>query len=737
MNDPTIPMAPAPGPQGRWLDSYMPDGQVVPYQQQPATINFATVRGILFRQRWLIAGVLVAAIIGGVIWTLLSTPMYEATAKVKVEPYGRYIVEGQDVDQGIAASQIYDYISTQIEVLKSRNLADIVAKQANLGARYDLLGEDIDEGRPPNLTDAQWLAEKEKIAAGILAASVSPKMPTENWVIPIGFQSSNRVLAAEMANAYADAFVALESRETVSENSYAVTYLREQIDLTRDRLQQAEEAANLYARNAGIVVDQSVAVEGGSTVTLTSANLSGINQRVAEARAVRIAAEQRWRSLQNLPAAQIPEVQGSPVLQSLISERTRKRVELADLRQRYNDDFPQIRNLLAQLEVLDGQIERSSAEIKSQVRNEYVIARNQEQALEAELASVTGDTLVEQDSRVQYGVLEREAQALRDQLKVLLDRFNQVNSAATVQSGAISKLDSATVPSAPYAPNPLQNMTLALVFGIALAAGLAVLRETLDDRVRSVEEVEDKIGLPLLGFTPHVQEPDLDDAGNNRFSALMEAYGSIRASIDFSLPRSKNVLLLTSSSSSEGKSTTSVILAELFASMGRKTLLIDADLRRPSVSRLVNIERPKVGVVEVLLGHVPLEAAVIKGAHENLEILPVGEIPPNPTEIIDSPEFRAFLQKCREEYSLVILDSSPVMGLADAPILSRMADGTVFILEANRVPFGQARTAVRRIKASGGNILGVVLTKYRALEAGDSYSYQYGYYQYGRDAEQA
>jgi polysaccharide biosynthesis transport protein len=734
MNDRSFISSPEPSPQGRWLDSYMPEGQIAAYQPQSASnfINLATLRGILFRQRWLIAAVIVAAIIAGVIWTLMATPMYQATAKVRLEPYGRNIVEGQDVNQGFVASQVYDYISTEIEVIKSRSLAKVVAEEENLGTRYDLLGKDIDESRPPNMTDAQWLDEKENIAAGILASSVVAELPKDNWIISIGFTSSNRMLAAEMANAYADAYVAFDSRQNSSENSYALTYLREQIDLTRDKLQQAEEAANLYARNSGIVVDQAVAVDGGASVTLTTSNLSGINQRVAAAKAARIAAEQRWRSLQNLPASQLPEVQSSPILQGLLAERTDKRVKLADLRQRYNDDFPQIRNLLSQIEVLDSQIERSSADIKSQIRNEFVIARNQEQALEAELSLVTGDTLVEQDMRVQYGVLEREAQALRDQLKVLLDRYNQVDSAANVQTGAVTKLDSATVPVAPYEPNAFRNMTFAIVFGIALAAGLAVLRDTLDDRVRSIDEVEDKIGLPLLGYTPHVEDPDLDGLGGDRFSALMEAYSSIRASIDFSLPRSKNVLLLTSSGPSEGKSTTSVILAELFASLGRKTLLIDVDLRRPSVARLVNIERPKVGVVEVLLGHVPLEAAVVKGVHENLEILPIGEIPPNPTEIVDSPEFRAFLQKCSEEYSLVILDSAPVMGLADAPILSRIVDGTIFILEANRVPFGQARNAVRRVRAAGGNILGVILTKYRALEAGESYSYQYGYYEYGK-----
>jgi capsular exopolysaccharide synthesis family protein len=190
---------------------------------------------------------------------------------------------------------------------------------------------------------------------------------------------------------------------------------------------------------------------------------------------------------------------------------------------------------------------------------------------------------------------------------------------------------------------------------------------------------------------------------------------------------------LTSSQAGEGKSTTAVILAELFASLGRKTLLVDADLRRPSVAGLLDIERPKVGLVEVLLGHVELEAAVVKGVHENLEILPVGDIPPNPTEILASAEMREFIEKYRDEYSLIIFDSCPVLGLADAPILASLVDGTVFVLEANRLPFGQARAAVRRLALAGGNMVGVVLTKYRALEAGQSYGYQYGYYEYGRD----
>ncbi|MEM8977190.1 MAG: CpsD/CapB family tyrosine-protein kinase, partial [Pseudomonadota bacterium] len=217
------------------------------------------------------------------------------------------------------------------------------------------------------------------------------------------------------------------------------------------------------------------------------------------------------------------------------------------------------------------------------------------------------------------------------------------------------------------------------------------------------------------------------------FTALMEAYTSIKATIEFSLPRSRNVLQFSSTHESEGKSTTAVVLAELFARSGRKTLLIDADLRRPSVAKLLELDRPEIGLVEVLLGHTTLEEAIVAGVHENLDVLPIGTVPPNPAEILSSDELAELVAKYREQYSLIIFDSCPVLGLADAPTLSRVVDGTIFVLEANRVPFSQARNAVKRLRSAGGNVLGLILTKYRALEAGQSYNYQYNYYEYGSD----
>ena len=726
MNDP------GPAPQGNWLDPYMPNRQLAAQPSAVMPLGISAIRGLLFRQRWLVAGVLFAAAVVGLIATLLVTPMYQATAKISVKPYGVYVVEGQ-AEQSIPSNLIYDYLSTLVERIKSRKLAEVVVDNLKLGERNDLLGPDVETGRAPGMTDAEWKEAKRKIAISMVAEAVVVEPPQGNWVIEIGVQSEDPVLAAEIANGYADAFVASDTRTSLETNRYAMTYLAEQIEQTRKRLQDAEQLSNEYARSRGIIV-QPVGggdeEDTGNAETLTSAKLANINQRYIEARAARIQAEERWRAVQAIPASQLTEVQTSASLQSLVADLTEKRAQLAELRQRYSDDFPQIVNLRAQIDTINAQLERSSSDIKSSVRNQLNVVRNQEQALARELENLTGATLGEQDQKVELSVLDREAQALRDQLKILLDRYNEVNSAANVKPGTLQQMDAALVPSSPYSPNLIRNLSIALALGIALAAGLAVLRETFDDRVRSPEDVEDKLGLPLFGHTPYVAERDMSTEGSNRFSALMESYSSIRAGIDFSLPRSSNLIQLTSSQAGEGKSTTAVVLAEMFASFGRKTLLVDADLRRPSVAKLLGIEKPKVGLVEVVLGHVEFEAAVIRGVHENLDILPVGEVPRNPTEILASHEFKDFVARCRNEYSLVIFDSCPVMGLADAPMLSRLVDATVFVLEANTMPFSRARTAVRRIIAAGGKMAGAILTKYRALEAGQNYDYQYTYYQY-------
>lgn len=730
MNERSIIGAPEPTGGSLWVDQYLPAPE--PVQSKGPRIDIAWLRGALFRQRWLIAVIVALAVMAGVAVTLLTPPTYRATATVRVAPWGNTIVEGQDVSsQIVSPNEVDTLMQTQIEILQSRNLAEQVARELGFGKRTDLLGADVDEGRPANRTDAEWEEDKIKLSAQILQGSVSAKMPTESQIIEINVTSGKPALAAEIANGYSKAFVQTDVRRSVDSNAYAREFLLGQIEDVRKRLNDAELSANAYARNAGIVTQTTTGAGEEGSGTIVGANLASVNQTFAQVRANRIAAEQKWRAIANLPASQIPEVLASPVVQGLTEERAKLNADLAVLRQRYNDDFPAIADIRSRLSLIDQQIERTGADVKASIRGQFQVARQQEEAMQRELGAVTSDALVEQDKKIEFTSLEREAVALREQLKSLLDRFNQITAASNLQASSITPLDTATVPGSPIAPSLPRNLMIALVLGFGLAASLALVREIFVDQFRRGEDIEDRLGITFLGLTPFVKSDDLESEEANQFSTLMEAYAAIRSTIDYAVPRKGAVIQFTSSQASEGKSTTSLILAQLFARLGRRTLLIDADLRKPSVHALLDIERPSAGLAEVLLGHVHFDDAKIDTVCDNLSILSVARIPPNPIELVSSSQFRDLIDACRSEYSLVIIDSSPMLGLADAAEIAKIVDATVFVIEANRTSLAQARTAVNRLQAVGANIIGSVLTKYRALEAGSDYSYQYQYYQYG------
>ncbi|WP_172970122.1 polysaccharide biosynthesis tyrosine autokinase [Erythrobacter sp. THAF29] len=695
--------------------------------------NLAFVRGALVRQAWLVAAVVALALVGGLVLTLLSKPVYEASATVKLEPRSDFIVAGQEYRGYMSDRQVQEYRHTQGSIIESRSLASEVASNLKLGERYDLLGADIDEQRPASMSDEAWQQEKLELAAASLQRGIAVDIPFDTSLITITFQSGDPVLAAEITNGYVDAFLKTETSAEIELNEYGKDFYEEQITLVRERLRNAEREANEYARSNGLVAQETVGSgsNGQAVLTTTGANLMQINSAAAEARADRIRAQQRWRQIENVPPEQLPEVQSNQAVQAMITERSRLETELIDLRQRYNEQFPEIVEKQGRVDSLTAQINRIGNDIKSSIRNDFLIAQRQDQALQSELNSVTEVTLDEQDRKVEYEVYEREAQALRDQLASLLQSYNSLTSASDFEVPSITRVDSARVPTAPIAPSLFKNMMVALFAGLAIAFGLALVRELVDNRIRSTSDIETKIGLPALGLTPFVDPKDEHISGEEPFTSLVESYASIRTAIDFAVPREMNLVQLTSTKASEGKSTTALILAELFARMGRRTLLIDADLRRPSIADLVDCDSSQPGLVEVVLGHATMEQALYRDVHENLEILPMGTRPPNPPDLLSSNALRDFLATCRDQYSIVLIDSPPVLGIADAPILSGLVDATVFVVEANSAKSGDAVNAVKRLRGAGGNIIGAVLTKYVPLKAGQGYGQEYEYYHYG------
>lgn len=244
-----------------------------------------------------------------------------------------------------------------------------------------------------------------------------------------------------------------------------------------------------------------------------------------------------------------------------------------------------------------------------------------------------------------------------------------------------------------------------------------------------MEDVESMLGVRALGQTPYIKS-DLADALEQPYSVISEAYASIRSSLDFAGGGEAKVIQVTSSDMAEGKTTTAVCLALRYAAIGRRVILIDMDLRRPAVVSTAGLSKPgPVGLLEVLAApHRLPEALMTLG--DNLHVLAACGHSDNPVMVLSSGLVPELLQQLRGKYDMIIIDSSPVLGLADAPILSRYVDAVVMVVEANRAHISQARSSLRRLQEAGANIAGVVVTKYRALTAGQSYDYEYRYYNY-------
>jgi len=362
-----------------------------------------------------------------------------------------------------------------------------------------------------------------------------------------------------------------------------------------------------------------------------------------------------------------------------------------------------------------------------------VAAVQAENKLAAQVSLLKGESLSEQDQSVRYGLLAREADTNRELYDGLLQRYKELNASAGIALSNISVVDTAMVPGGPSSPHLLKNILVAILLGSGLAAATVFLMDQFDDSIRVPEDVEAKLGLPLLGVVPRAQGEEPEDALADPKSPISEAYNSLRSSLLYStadgLPQ---IILFTSAQPAEGKSTSSYASAVSFARMGKSVLLIDADMRRPSLHRRINSENVR-GLSTLLTSRDPLASAVLPSGEPGLKFLTSGSVPPSPTELLSGGRLEQILQEAARQFDVVIIDSPPILGLADAPTMAALADGVVFIVEADCSRRGSLKAGLRRLRTVRPILLGAVLAKFDPLKSGNRYSeyYGYDYYQYG------
>jgi capsular exopolysaccharide synthesis family protein len=704
-------------------------------ESQEQLVDLSELRAMIFRQRYWIMGAVVICLLLGLAATMMATRIYRSTASVQVEENMPLLTKGQEALEPlmIRGDSLQRYLQAQVDVLQSRYMATRVVDQLRLHENPSFLqATGLDQAKLP--TDALRNA-----AVGILQKGVLPELALGSQVIFISFQSPDPGISAAVANGYAENLITGNLERKYESSSYARDFLSKELERAKQRLEGSERAALDYARNAQIVDTSAPAAASGEQVgpsmpagSLPAANLARMNADLAAARTARIQAEQRWRTAASMPVMSLPEVVQNGSIQNLQSERAGLVAGLNKLEQTFTADYPDVIRAKSSIASIDTEIQTRARQILDSVRQQYVTAARQESAIAGRMGGLKSATLQEQDRRVQYDILNREAATNRSLYDSLLQRYREVSTAAGVTNNNISILDKATANGSPVSPKPLRNMFLALIAGLGLGFAIAFLRDRINDAVRSPDEVPAKLGLPLLGTTPVVAADKVASDLALPSSGLAESYHSIRSSIEFATtngaPRS---LLITSSRPGEGKSTTALAMASDFSTVGLKVLLVDADLRRPSLHKAVGISNEN-GFVHVLIGRLPIEGAVRN--IEGVDFLPSGAIPPNPTELLAPNNIRSFLKTASSKYDLVIFDGPPVMGLADSPQMSSVVESTVLVLES-AAPRSQARTVIRRLRAARANLIGIVLTKFSSKHAGYGHDYGY-YYEYSEDRKE-
>jgi succinoglycan biosynthesis transport protein ExoP len=704
--------------------------------QVRSAIDFRYIAAAIRSNMVLIIAIMLSALALSVVGTLLQTPRYTASTTIQINDASSRVLGDKDDLTG-ASSNMYDtdrFLKTQTDIITSRGLAVRVAQRLKLDGNAEFYR--AQEVEPPAAKTRP--EDLRNLTVGLLRAGVEVKLPRDSRIATITFESADKVYAAKIANAYAAEVIQSNLQRKFDSTAYAREFVSGQLAEAKSRLEASERGLNDYARSAGLVKTglssdkDDNAASGGS---ITTASLLQLNQLVNDAKLARITAEGRWQSVSRGSLLGNREILANPAISNLLTDRARAEAELQKDLATHLDDYPSVVSKRAQLDRISAQIQSVAGSVKDSIRRDYEAAVANEQLLTAQLSAAKSETLSEQDRNVQYALLERETDTNRTLYDALLQRYKELNAAAGISTSNVDVIDEATVPGGPTSPSLTKNLLIALMVGIALAALTVFLKDQLDDAIRVPEDVEFKLRMPLLGVVPKSHSIDPEEDLADPKSPVSEAYNSLRGALLYSTTEGlPQVLLVTSAQASEGKTTSSYAIASSLARMGRKTLLIDCDMRRPSLHRKIG-HRNDRGLSTLLTGNELSASAIMPSSLADLFVLPSGPVPPSPTELLSSKKMEQLVEEFARDFESVVIDTPPILGLADAPSLSALADGVVFVVESDRGRRGSLKTALRRLRAMRPVLLGAVLTKFDPTRAGNRYSeyYGYNYYVYEND----
>ncbi|WP_375402492.1 GumC family protein [uncultured Sphingomonas sp.] len=703
-------------------------------EEQPSLVRQYT--RIIWRWRKVIIGAVALALLVGVIVTMLMTRQYTAQTTIEIAREGDAIVNIQGVQRESGDSD-QEFYQTQYGLLKARSLAERVAAQLRLTddrAFFQMFDADpsnvlfTPEGRavPANR------AVRQRIAGALLLDNLDVSPLRSSRLIDLSFTSPDPALSAKVANAWSVNFIQATLERRYDATSYARKFLESRIGQLRNRLEVSERQLVNYASQQRIL---SLGTESNSN-TILATNLETLNLELLKATGERIQAQARTEETRGR-SGETTEALTNGTLNSLRSRRAELAANYQKLLLQFRPEYPSARALATELAGIDRSIAGEERRIGGTLEGVYRGAVQREQALRTQVEGLTDDVLDLRRRSIQYNILQREVDTNRLLYNALLQRYREVGIAGGVGVNNVAVVDGADVPARPSSPRLVLNMVLALLAGSALGAMLAFYLEQTHESIDDAGEVQRSLGFPLLGTVPKLVDTLPVDALQDRKSPLVDAYFAVQTSLQFStesgVPRS---FAVTSTRPAEGKSTTALALATLLARSKRKVVLVDGDLRSPSVHSLIGTGHEK-GVSNYLTGTDELGSLIVRVDRFDFDAITAGPIPPNAAELLAGTRLPQLIETLLEVYDHVVIDAPPVLGLADAPLIGTRVEAVVFAVESHGIRASLVRTALGRLAAANARIIGVVLTKFESKRANVQYDYGYDYGERGRARKRA
>lgn len=679
------------------------------------------------------------------IGTMTTTPVYRATTRVLIDRENQYMA---NINTVYADFYSEDYYHTQYELIRSGAVAYKVVKNLNLqgnpgfnpaaqkaGGFLNMIGNVFRTTRsaPEEKSFDDPLLPLSKKVQGNLRVD-----PVKNSrIVNISYEYNDPVLAAYIANGVANAYVEQVLDIKMGTAKHAVEWMSKKIDEQKKLLEQSQLALQEYMKDKDIV-------ELENKEAITPQKVQSLSAQLVMAETKRKETEALYHQVKDLTnnlagALTVPAIAGDQVMQSLRTEEIKREKDVMEMSKKYGEKHPQMIRLKEDLRALREKMMSESKRIITAVKNDYELARAKEAGLRSSLAQGKGEALSLSAKAIQYGVLKREVESNQQIYDALLKRIKETSLIEEVKSFNIYIVDRAEVPKGPVRPRRLLNVLLSVIVGLLGGAGIAFFLEYVDNTFKRPEDVEEKLGLPLLGVVPSYKKADPDErletiTHTDQKAAISETYRALRTSILLSAVEPVKSFVVTSSLENEGKTTTAVNLAIALSQMEKMVLLVDADLRKPKIHTVFGMENT-VGLSSFLARQV-VRDMVRTSPIPHLSVITSGPLPPNPSELLGSGRMREFLNIVSERFDIVVFDSAPLVTVTDATILSDVVDGTVMVIRSGKTTVEVVRRGKRLLTDINAKILGVVLNCVDTEREGYKYLYPY-YYQYGPDKETA